>query len=574
MKNKIQLLQFVTILIFSFGSYAQVTVSVSNLQYTNNGQATVLLANCGNIDLASSTTTSINLEINLSKPNGQVVGLSDLRVYTKTSSSESRIERSWAQITEISWSPNSPSTRSTSASFSINSSDFNASGGTLFVVFKSSGNIEYTSTCIFTITKTPLPSFTLSPTTLNLTCGDTNSRVFAVTPANIPSGANVTYQWSYSGWSLVSSTETSRTLQPISANPGSVIVTPSINNTQQLSKTCSVSLAPFTSPATITGQTGICSGSANYTISLTGGQNVSWSLSNPSIGALSNQTNTGTTVSFSGNGAQTLIASITNQCGQGPVTKSFLINNGSPAFTTTADFTGLASFCAGSSTYTMTNLASGQNVAWSLSAPGAATLSSSSNSQTTVNFTGNWSQQTLTAVITNSCGATATISKIITLGRPIPIFSDNTTTYPQGAAADYGYNGFGNLSNSSFSQNINLSASLGITNGLLGVEFEVFDNSTSTFVPRTALYDAITITTADAYQIEDMAYITIRAKVQSDCGWSDWAEMQFTSYVEYLRSAQTTYLVYPNPATTTINIDLADETKVAVKKGLICPTIC
>ncbi|MBF2708720.1 hypothetical protein [Flavobacterium soyangense] len=70
MKNKIQLLQFVAILIFSFGAYAQVTISVSNLQYTNNGQSTITLANCGNIDLASSTTTSINLGINLSKPNG------------------------------------------------------------------------------------------------------------------------------------------------------------------------------------------------------------------------------------------------------------------------------------------------------------------------------------------------------------------------------------------------------------------------------------------------------------------------------------------------------------------------
>lgn len=91
MKNKIQLLQFVAILIFSFGSYAQVTVSASNLQYTNNGQSTITLANCGNIDLASSTTTLINLGVNLSKPNGQVVGLSDLLVYTKKSSSDSRI---------------------------------------------------------------------------------------------------------------------------------------------------------------------------------------------------------------------------------------------------------------------------------------------------------------------------------------------------------------------------------------------------------------------------------------------------------------------------------------------------
>ena len=168
MKNKIQFLQFVAILFFSFSTYSQVAVSVQNLQYTNNGQSTISPANCGNIDLASSTSTSINLGINLSKPNGQVVGLSDLRVYTQKSSSDSRVERSWVQVQESFW--NHPSSgndtySTTPPSFTINSSDFNVSGGTLFVVFKSNGGVEYQSTCSFTITKTPVPTFTLSPTT-------------------------------------------------------------------------------------------------------------------------------------------------------------------------------------------------------------------------------------------------------------------------------------------------------------------------------------------------------------------------------------------------------------------------
>jgi hypothetical protein len=219
MKNKIQLLQFVAILIFSFGSCAQVTVSASNLQYTNNGQSTITLANCGNIDLASSTTTSINLGINLSKPNGQVVGLSDLRVYTKKSSSDSRIERSWSQILESSWNTQvNPNTRSTSASFSINSSDFNASGGTLYVVFKSSGNIEYTSTCVFTITKALVPSFTLSPTSQILACGDTAEKTFTVSASNIPNGANLSYGWGFTGWNEISRTFNTITLSPDGAD--------------------------------------------------------------------------------------------------------------------------------------------------------------------------------------------------------------------------------------------------------------------------------------------------------------------------------------------------------------------
>ncbi len=41
MKNKIQFLKFVTILFFCLSTYSQVSVSVQNLQYTNNGQSTI-----------------------------------------------------------------------------------------------------------------------------------------------------------------------------------------------------------------------------------------------------------------------------------------------------------------------------------------------------------------------------------------------------------------------------------------------------------------------------------------------------------------------------------------------------
>ncbi|POY39571.1 hypothetical protein C3L50_10410 [Flavobacterium alvei] len=334
MKNKIQLLQFVAILIFSFGSYAQVTVSASNLQYTNNGQSTITLANCGNIDLASSTTTSINLGINLSKPNGQVVGLSDLRVYTKKSSSDSRIERSWSQILESSWNTQvNPNTRSTSASFSINSSDFNASGGTLYVVFKSSGNIEYTSTCVFTITKALVPSFTFSPTSLGLACGDTSSQTFTVTPANIPSGATVTYQWSYSGsWSgTVNSSMNSVTLTPNSviSLPSTVSVKPYVDNSGYPIMACAVSRSPIASSGSISGNTTVCT-TGTYTFSgLLANQSVNWSLSNATAGTLSPTSGTSTTFTTTAGGATDIIATVTNSCGE-HYTKSLSLFAGLP----------------------------------------------------------------------------------------------------------------------------------------------------------------------------------------------------------------------------------------------------
>jgi|GEM_PF-1244705 len=335
MKNLIKTI----ILLFTVtASYSQqLTVQIQSLQYTNNGQPTIGATNCGNIDLLSSTSTSINFGINLSKPNGQVVGLSDLYVYTQKSSSDYRVQRSWVQISESFW--NHPSsgndTYSTTASFSINSSDFNVSGGTLFVVFKSSSSTEYTS-CNFTITKTPVPTFTLSPTTVSLACGSTSPRTFTVTPANIPAGATVTYQWSFSGWNgVATSTMSSVNLTPNSGTslPSTVFVTPYINGVAKPSLSCTVTRAAFNpSTSEITGNGNFCPGSSSsYTISNLGTNTVTWSVSNPAVASLSATSGATVTVTGLSNGTVTLNAIITNACGQ-TATKSKTFNIGSPNF--------------------------------------------------------------------------------------------------------------------------------------------------------------------------------------------------------------------------------------------------
>jgi len=335
MRNKIQLIQFIAIIIFSYGSYAQVAVTVQTLQYTNNGQVTISPANCGIIDLATSTSTSINFSINLSRPNGQVVGLSDLYVYTKKSSFDSRFARSWVQVFETSW--NQPSggngTFSSTAGFSINASDFNVSGGTLFVVFKSSVGVEYES-CSFQIIKTPTPTFTLSPTSLSLGCNNTDPRNFSVTAANIPSGANVTYQWSAGGWvGNFSTTTNSISLSPPSSTslPSKVFVTPYIDGVAKPAISCTITRAPFTSLAFISGAESLCN-TANYTMSgLATGQTVQWSVSSSAAVSLTNATSTSVTVNKIANGSVVLTAKILNPCGQ-TTTKTKTINIGPPHF--------------------------------------------------------------------------------------------------------------------------------------------------------------------------------------------------------------------------------------------------
>lgn len=312
-------------------TFSQVVVSVQDLQYTNNGQPAVYPTNCGNIDLASSTSTSINLGINLSKPNGQVVGLSDLYVYTQKSSSDYRVQRSWSQIQESYW--NHPSsgndTYLTTASFSINASDFNASGGTLFVVFKSSSSgMEYQTTCSFTITKTPPPTFTLSPTTLSIPCGSVAPVTFSY--SNVYSTPGVTYNFSYSGWTFVSQTPNSITLKPTNGNvlPSNFTLVPIVNGITQPYKVCTITRAPFSTTSTITGGGIICPGStATFNLSDSGSfTNVTWSIAEIGVATIQNSTNSSVTVEALTSGSFTIKAIVENACGQTQqITRTFNI---------------------------------------------------------------------------------------------------------------------------------------------------------------------------------------------------------------------------------------------------------
>ena len=79
-----------------------------------------------------------------------------------------------------------------SSDYSVNSSD----NYLMANVVKTTGNVQYQSNKIY-IKKDPV--FTLTPPTVSLPCGDTSAKTFTVTPANIPAGVNVTYQWNHPG---------------------------------------------------------------------------------------------------------------------------------------------------------------------------------------------------------------------------------------------------------------------------------------------------------------------------------------------------------------------------------------
>lgn len=161
----------------------------------------------------------------------------------------------------------------------------------------------------------------------------------------------LTYNWSVSGWlkdgvpaGSFTTTTNSVTLVPSSYPPSSVYVWPVLNGVTQTQRYSALSLASFTSLASISGNNSLCT---NATYSITGlqaGQTVAWSLSDTNIATLNNTTNTQTTLTRVGNGQVTLIATITNNCGQ-TIQKTKTIYLGLPSLPT--KLTGPSSVTSG-----------------------------------------------------------------------------------------------------------------------------------------------------------------------------------------------------------------------------------
>lgn len=313
-----------------------VNVEIQNMTYLSGGS----ISNCGTIDFEDNDEVTVQFGVNLEKPTNLAVGNGYLKIYIKKTSSSPEIERYSQIIQSGSWSgDNTTETFGASLTVAIDAVDFNTSGGTFYACYISSSNLNYCS-CNYSIEKDELPSFSLSPSSISLSCGDTSQRTFTVTPSNIPSGANATYQWSHPGWSFVSSTTTSRTLQPNSATsfPSSVSVTPSIDGVTQPTKTCNVSPAPFTTSASIDGSNVLCQ-TGTYTINnLPSGVTIeSASSSNTSVATVNLETNGNITVTKVSNGTITLSVVLENACSQ-TVTKTKFIQAGENA---NIDITGL-----------------------------------------------------------------------------------------------------------------------------------------------------------------------------------------------------------------------------------------
>ncbi len=189
----------------------------------------------------------------------------------------------------------------------------------------------------------PNPTYTLDPPTLPIACGATPTQKFTVNTTN--STCTATYVWSLgtnNGWQYngtpapATITTPTNTLTLTSAGgstlPASVYVTPMLNGVSLPQLQCTTSLTPFTSSATISGVSSICTlqSLSYFTINAGANNSVTWSTSNTAFASVITQTNTQATVKALTPGLFYTKAIITNQCGQTVQKTSEPITIGTP----------------------------------------------------------------------------------------------------------------------------------------------------------------------------------------------------------------------------------------------------
>jgi hypothetical protein len=193
-----------------------------------------------------------------------------------------------------------------------------------------------------------------------------------------------------------------------------------------------------------------------------------------------------------------------------------------PAFTTSATITGtINSSCTlpSSSTFSI-SAGEGNTVSWNLSNYNIASITSQSNTQATISVTGNGAF-VLSAIITNSCGQTATVNRTISAAAPGFISFTYGTAYSSQSlciASEYDYEY--SIPELNFTDKIIANfAGMTPTEAALNSNWEW----------RTLNSNVILSGSKGTRNICTMAAgqtgVGVRAKTA--CGWSDWVDITF-----------------------------------------------
>lgn len=293
-------------------SFSQVTTIESVLV---NSQTTV--NNCGIIDVGTIQNNVLTISFKLTKPSGQAIGNSILKILFKPNNFDYGNEKGITQILSTGWTNNNTEYFGQIISDNISANEIEVSGSSILIEFISdSGNKE--RSCEYSLTKTPTPTFTLGSSVNSINCASTAPVTFTVTNVYNSPGA-LSYNWNVgSGWSPSGNfTTTSNSIQliPTSYPPSQVSVTPILNEVAQPQKVKTISLNNYQSVALISGSTAVCASEVYIITNLASNEIITnWSISNTSIATLSNINGNQATVTKIGNGQATITVTVSDQC--------------------------------------------------------------------------------------------------------------------------------------------------------------------------------------------------------------------------------------------------------------------
>ncbi len=230
-------------------------------------------------------------------------------------------------------------------------------------------------------------------------------------PYSVPNDPTVAYSWSYSGTGATISGSTFNVLVNFnaSATSGNISVTATNVCGTGPARVMAITMnTPPAQPGTITGNTVVCSGTANaYSIAAVGGAtSYSWGLPsgwtpNPA------STTTSINVTTSSTGGSVSVYAISGTCTS--VAQTLTVASGVPP--TPGSITGNAAACSGApTTYSVAAVTGATSYTWSQPTGWTGTSTTNSTTYSAVGIAGN-----ISVTANNSCGASSSSSKAITI---------------------------------------------------------------------------------------------------------------------------------------------------------------
>ncbi|WMX12504.1 T9SS type A sorting domain-containing protein [Aureispira sp. CCB-E] len=470
-----------------------------------SGGATI--SECGEIDLGSSSTSTYHCEVYMEKPFNHALGDTDLYIYIENSFGiRFQVENKWILGSSFIGSI-SPQVSSIMFPFTLQASTF-STGDKLIAVLKTLTGVEYRS-CEYTLKK---GATSTPPSTPSFSLSPTSKTITCGTTSSVSFSVtetnNVSGSVSYE-WNVGSGWATT----------AGVPVSGLITTTSR-----TLTLVPNTYP-----------------------------LSNISVVPI-----------FKGNRQRSLHCQVSI----------------SP-FTSTARIVGNSAVCSASNAvYTMTGLQNGETVNWTVSNPSLVTISNATNSQVTLTGVGQ-GDVFLTGTITNSCSQTIVKRMKVGVGVPViikPNCGGLVLTPIDQFPSDNSYCDLCRSNNFYADKNMIEAEATGGHN----LTWD-WDQQTTNFTWTTQQHRARFL----PYQ---MGTIRFRVRAQNVCGWSSWYDQRINitqecdndddnvfgfaerSNISSLNSSKATldyFTAYPNPASTIINLELADQSHTPNKKATV-----